>query len=159
MGFTLPSRPSSEINKGKNTDSIAVELFDDPTNLVSANLFYEHLERQIAQVRRDGSKFRIIKILVPDELNDEDLIDFAFALNESTRNEDVVARIGQREFLILLRLNPASTDRSRDIIKRVSNVHDAHFLFATTLIDGSVDSIGALELLDKATFKRSTHSD
>lgn len=146
MGFTLPTNSESP-------------EFDDPTNLVAANLFYEHLERQIAQVRRDNSKFRIIRILVPDDLDEDDLIDFAFALNESTRDEDVISRLGKCEFVMLLRINPNTTDRSRDIIKRISAVHNGHFLFSTTLIDGEVDSIGALELLDKALFKRSTNPD
>ena len=124
--FEIPNSESKEmIRREKHRE------FDEATNLVNATLFYEHLERQIAQVRRDNSKFRIIRILIPDASTEEDLIDFAFALNESTRNEDIVSRIGNFEFVVLLRLNPNSEDKSKDIIKRVSDIYSGIFLFST----------------------------
>ncbi|MEY4444417.1 MAG: Diguanylate cyclase, domain [Actinomycetota bacterium] len=131
--------------------------FDDATNLVNASLFYEHLERQIAQSRRDNSQFRIIRIILPDAISELSLLDFAYTLNQSTRNEDVVSRIGRLEFVVLLRINQNSPDKSKDIISRISDIYEGKFLFSTALINGGVDSITALELLDQALFKRSTN--
>lgn len=142
----------------KSTSSLRRE-FDESTDLVNAALFYEHLERQLAQTRRDDNQFRLMRILVSDDISDESLIEFAFALNDSTRDEDIVSRIGNHEFVILLRINPLSSDNSRNIIRRISKIFEGKFLFSTILIDGTFDSIRALELLDRALFKRSTNPD
>lgn len=131
--------------------------FDEATNLVNASLFYEHLERQIAQSRRDNSQFRIIRIILPDLMSELSLLDFASALNQSTRNEDVVSRIGRLEFVVLLRISQSTPDKSKDIIGRISDIYEGHFLFSTALINGGIDSITALEQLDQALFKRSTN--
>ena len=87
--------------------------FDEATNLVNASLFYEHLERQIAQSRRDNSQFRIIRIILPDLMSELSLLDFASALNQSTRNEDVVSRIGRLEFVVLLRISQSTPDKRK----------------------------------------------
>lgn len=142
----------------QSTSSLRRE-FDESTDLVNAALFYEHLERQLAQTRRDDNQFRLMRILVSDDISDESLIEFAFALNDSTRDEDIVSRIGNHEFVILLRINPLSSDNSRNIIRRISKIFEGKFLFSTILIDGTFDSIRALELLDRALFKRSTNPD
>lgn len=156
VGNGIENASTVEAVKTKSNERIA---FDDITNLVNAALFYEHLERQLALSRRDNVEFRLIRILVSDDLSDNALIEFAFALNESTRNEDVISRIGDHEFVILLRINPNSPDNSKNIIKRVSDNFEGKFLFSTTLVNGEADSINALELLDKALFKRSTNPD
>lgn len=142
----------------QSTSSLRRE-FDESTDLVNAALFYEHLERQLAQTRRDDNQFRLMRILVSDDISDESLIEFAFALNDSTRDEDIVSRIGNLEFVILLRINPLSSDNSRNIIRRISKIFEGKFLFSTILIDGTFDSIRALELLDRSLFKRSTNPD
>lgn len=142
----------------QSTSSLRRE-FDESTDLVNAALFYEHLERQLAQTRRDDNQFRLMRILVSDDISDESLIEFAFALNDSTRDEDIVSRIGNHEFVILLRINPLSSDNSRNIIRRISKIFEGKFLFSTILIDGTFDSIRALELLDRSLFKRSTNPD
>lgn len=90
-------------------------LRDSLTHLASAGLFYEELRREIAHVSRSGEPISLARFVLqeypPDSVNltpseiEIELLSFSHTLSRLTRAADICSRIGDREFLVLLRGN------------------------------------------------------
>ncbi len=103
---------------------------DSLTNLAAPPLFYEELRREIAKKSRSGEGLQVLRIqlneiqvsqgvpkdnspinfeknsdfnsaTMPDFEHDREILKFAQILSSSTRGDDVCARMGQKEFLVL----------------------------------------------------------
>lgn len=99
-------------------------LKDALTNLASPPLLYEELRRELARAKRSGIGFCAVKMIlicdsnqcspavVPEfqerrdiqfsSLSDREILVFSQTLSKETRGEDICARMGGGEFLVLL---------------------------------------------------------
>jgi GGDEF domain-containing protein len=95
-------------------------LHDALTRLAAPPYFYESLKREISIATRSESAISVIRyVLEPSPIYDETLIAFADLLGHSFRLEDYKARLGEREFVILVQGNEAlSLQISQRLISR-----------------------------------------
>jgi len=101
-------------------------LHDSLTRLAAPPYFYESLKREISIATRSKSAISVIRYLLEpmpmdDELTsspvyDETIIAFADLLSYSFRLEDYKARLGEREFVVLIQ---GSEDLSLQISQRL----------------------------------------
>lgn len=99
-------------------------LKDALTNLASPTLLYEELRRELARAKRSGIGFCALKIILTREPNqssvptvseygeyrdfqissisEREILVFSQSLSRETRGEDICARMGRGEFLVLL---------------------------------------------------------
>jgi len=101
-------------------------LHDALTRLAAPPYFYESLKREISIATRSESVISVIRYLLEpipigaelttSPIYDETLIAFADLLGHSFRFEDYKARLGEREFVILIQGNEA---RSLQISQRL----------------------------------------
>ena len=95
-------------------------IHDSLTNLAAPPLFYAELKRDISKYERNLEPFTLLKFLLLSpstegvlpfaergSLHESELLHFAEALTTLTRQEDLCARMGDREFLVIFRA-PAS---------------------------------------------------
>ena len=88
---------------------------DSLTRLAAPPLFYEELRRELSRSARSGEVISIIRLVLPQEVRDHEgaesedksryevvILDFAETLTRVCRSEDLLARIGEREFLALV---------------------------------------------------------
>ena len=90
-------------------------LHDSLTRLASPPYFYESLKREISIATRSKSAITVIRYqLEPDDaesqqetnpIYDETLIAFADLISHSFRLEDYKARLGEKEFVVLIQGN------------------------------------------------------
>lgn len=125
-------------------------LRDSLTNLASPAFFYEELRRAASRVERSEGQFSIIRLVLrvatdgksadtaktvkPDDF---EIIRFADVLIRMCRGEDLCARLGSAEFLVLL-FAPESAAES--YIHRVAHnwhapIEDQHRSFEDSPID------------------------
>jgi GGDEF domain-containing protein len=125
-------------------------LHDSLTHLSAPPYFYESLRREISIATRSESVISLIRYVLESQLiYDETLIAFADLITHSFRLEDYKARLGEREFVVLVQANE---ELSRQI---------SHRLIARWALEGTPDigigfSIatylsgeGALELMNR----------
>ena len=72
---------------------------DSQTNLLMPAAFYDALIKALATARRRQHPLTLLKFLIP---NSQDAINFAQMLVENSRADDLIARMGEVEFLVLL---------------------------------------------------------
>lgn len=104
--------------------------YDRLTGVANRSLFYEIAEKFLDSARREKSllglmfididKFKYINDTYGHEIGDKVLIKVAELLNEVTRKNDLVARHGGDEFLILLP-NIKNYDDYKSIVSRIVN--------------------------------------
>lgn len=102
-------------------------LRDSLTHLASPGLFYEELRREIARARRSGDLISLARFVLRSKVPEFDgprsrefeieVLSFSRTLSRLTRVEDVCSRIGNLEFLVLLRGNDSVT---LQLIERVA---------------------------------------
>ena len=78
---------------------------DSLTQLAAPPYFYESLKREISASNRNSNKLSLIKFLLGKEKlpSQDDVLLFAHLLTISFRYEDLTARIGENEFVILIK--------------------------------------------------------
>lgn len=104
---------------------------DSLTQLAAPPLFYEEMRRELSRFERSGDPFSLIRLVLQSEernlyrqeSNDistyeVEILNFTETLIRLSRSEDLCARIGEREFAILLR-GPESV--AKNLIERVTN--------------------------------------
>ena len=88
---------------------------DSLTRLAAPPLFYEELRRELSRSARSGDVFSLIRLVLLQEVHDHEgtenedksryevvILNFADTLTRVCRSEDLLARIGEREFLALV---------------------------------------------------------
>lgn len=79
-------------------------LRDGLTRISAPPYFYESLKREISIANRSESPVTLIRYLLePEPIYDETLIAFADLISNSFRLEDHKARLGEREFVVLVK--------------------------------------------------------
>lgn len=116
----------------KEKEKIIEELayYDKLTKVANRTLFYKYAEKFLYNAKRNNSllglmfidvnKFKSINDTYGHEIGDKVLIRVASILTEATRKNDVVARYGGDEFLILLP-NIKMIDNYKVIASRITN--------------------------------------
>lgn len=141
-------------------------LRDSLTNLAAPPLFYEELRREIAKKSRSGEGVQVLRIVLskieasdvggPEEPDSEltgDIVEFAQILSSSSRGEDVCARMGQNEFLVLFSggMLVISTFISR-LVSQWYESERLHFLASSSLLVGTKETgLDFLNRLDLET--------
>ena len=145
-------------------------LHDSLTRLAAPPYFYESLKREISIATRSNSAITVIRYqLEPDDaesqqetipIYDETLIAFADLISHSFRLEDYKARLGEKEFVVLIQGNKElSLQISQRLIARwaiegTPNI-GIRYSYATYLIGESalevMNRLDGCELL-RATF-------
>ena len=88
---------------------------DSLTRLAAPPLFYEELRHELARSARSGEVFSLIRFVLLQEVRDHEgtgnedksryeveILNFADTLTRVCRSEDLLARIGEQEFLALV---------------------------------------------------------
>lgn len=145
-------------------------LKDSLTNLAAPALFYEELRRGVSRMDRSGDQLSLIRLVLcfdkdsgitegsaTETNNDEEILAFAEILLRSTRSEDLCARMGKLEFVILL-YAPESVAESYikrisiqwpDLISTGKSHSDQTFLKVLFFLISSQPGQSSLELLNR----------
>jgi GGDEF domain-containing protein len=80
---------------------------DSLTHLAAPPYFYENLRREIAGSLRSGQSLSIIKFTFSSDGSsyEDSILNFADLLTKSFREEDLIARLGKSEFVLLIHGN------------------------------------------------------
>lgn len=80
---------------------------DSLTHLAAPPYFYENLRREIAGSQRSGQSLSIIKFTFSSDGSsyEDSILNFADLLTKSFREEDLIARLGKSEFVLLIHGN------------------------------------------------------
>jgi len=76
---------------------------DSLTNLLAPPLYYEEMARELARFQRGGMQLCAIRIDLLTSSTVDEIVAFADALSNIARTEDLIARIGEFEFALLVR--------------------------------------------------------
>ncbi len=76
---------------------------DSLTNLLAPPLYYQEMARELARFQRSAIELCAIRLELPATASVEEIVAFADALSNNARAEDLIARIGQFEFALLVR--------------------------------------------------------
>jgi GGDEF domain-containing protein len=76
---------------------------DSLTNLLAPPLFYEEMARELARFQRSTIELCAIRLELPVTTTIDEIVAFADVLTNSARAEDLIARIGEFEFALLVR--------------------------------------------------------
>ena len=76
---------------------------DSLTNLLAPPLYYQEMARELARFQRNAIELCAIRFELPTTSTVDEIVAFADALTNSARAEDLIARIGQFEFALLVR--------------------------------------------------------
>lgn len=79
------------------------------TNLAAPPLFYQDLRRELARKKRSGGELLLLRIVLRQKLlglesgldHEKDILEFAHALSTTSRSEDLCARMGEFEFILI----------------------------------------------------------
>ena len=78
---------------------------DSLTNLLAPPLYYQEMARELARFQRNAIELCAIRLELPTTSTVDEIVEFADALTNSARAEDLIARIGQFEFALLVRVD------------------------------------------------------
>lgn len=105
-------------------------LRDSLTQLAAPTFFYEELKRELARADRQNEPISLIRFLlrpvdsmskiaepISDSRYEEEIVSFAQTLTRLCRDEDVCARMGELEFVCILRGTGFAASR---LISRIS---------------------------------------
>jgi GGDEF domain-containing protein len=84
---------------------------DSLTNLLAPPLFYEEMARELARFQRSAIELCAIRLELPTTTTIDEIMAFADVLTNSARAEDLIARIGEFEFALLVRGDLSMVDK------------------------------------------------
>ncbi len=76
---------------------------DSLTNLLAPPLYYLEMARELARFQRSAIELCAIRLELPMTSTVDEIVAFADVLSNSARAEDLIARVGEFEFALLVR--------------------------------------------------------
>ena len=131
---------------------------DSLTNHYAPAVFYDSLKREISFARREGNQVAVIKFHLPANATLDQLLYFSNELELNVRHHDLIARLAEREFAVLLRFDCDITSACESLIARLKNVEKRKFFYSLALSDGTKDVTRMLEELDNPQVLIAAHS-
>ena len=124
-------------------------LKDVLTHLAAPPLFYEELRREVSRMERNGKRFGILRlVLAQQNHSNADVVNFSECIVRATRGEELVARLGDHEFAVLVRGDQyAIASLLERILARTRDQNHVP-VFLSSYIDSHVGE-GALDLLNR----------
>ena len=124
---------------------------DSLTNLMAPPLYYEEIARELARLQRSEIDLCIIRIEIPSTSNQRAVLDFSDALINCARAEDLIARIGEFEFGLLIR---GSENVVEKFIARID--FEIELKYACTKVLTGEETLELLNRLDQIELTRAT---
>lgn len=121
------------------------------TNLMAPPHYYEAMARELALLKRSFIELCIIRIVIPINSNDEEIINFADALDKSVRIEDLAARVGKFEFGLLVRGDQSVVEK---FIARID--FQIELNYSSTQVRAGEATLELLNRLDQIELSRAT---
>lgn len=121
---------------------------DSLTHHYAAPVFYDALKREISFAKREGNLVGVIKFVLPLGTSEDQLLYFANELELSVRQHDLIARIGSREFVVLLRFDSAIEAACEALLIRIKQHEKRKFHYGVVITDGTKGLVQVLENLD-----------
>jgi GGDEF domain-containing protein len=131
---------------------------DSLTHHFTAPVFYDTLRREVSFAKREGNRVGVIKFLLLPNTSMDQLLYFANELERKIRHHDLVARIAEREFVVLLRFDFDITSAAEALVCRMANVEKREFLYTWASSDGTKGLEDLLEELDNPQLMNSSKS-
>ncbi len=144
--------PSLPIENPKSYDS----YHDSLTHHYSAPVFYDALRREISFARREGNNVAVLKFQLSKSVKLDQMLYFANELELSVRQHDLIARIAEREFVVLLRFGSDITSACESLVTRMKNVEKRTFYYGWVMSDGTKDLDSVLNELDNPQIFRAS---
>jgi GGDEF domain-containing protein len=119
---------------------------DSLTHHYAAPVFYDALKREVSFAKREGHKVGIVRLQLLENTSMDQMLFFANELELCVRHHDLIARVGQREFAVLLRFDFAISAACECLLQRLATTERREFLFSFAVSDGTK---GVEELLDE----------
>jgi GGDEF domain-containing protein len=129
---------------------------DSLTHHYLASVFYDALSREISFAKREGNQVGIIKFQLLDGTAEDQMLYFANELELAVRQHDLISRISDREFAVLLRLDTEVSGAFEALISRLKNMEHREFIFGCVSADGTKGLAKVLEELDNPQILRSS---
>jgi GGDEF domain-containing protein len=121
---------------------------DSLTHHYSAPVFYDALQRELSFVKREGNIVGIVKFELLEGSSEDLLLFFANELELAVRQHDLIARIGAREFAVLLRLDIEIESAFKALVSRLKKFERREFKVGYVSSDGTKGLAQVLEELD-----------
>lgn len=144
--------PSLPIEPPKSYDS----YHDSLTHHYSATVFYDALKREISFAKREGNSVAVLKFQLHKLATSDHMIFFANELELSVRQHDLISRISEREFVVLLRFDSDISSACECLVARIQNVEKRTFYYGWVVSDGTKDVLEVLNELDNPHLLRSS---
>ena len=140
------------ISKPKSFDC----YHDSLTHHFLAPVFYDTLKRELSFAKREGNEVGIVKFELPEDASEDQLLFFANELELAVRQHDLIARIGTREFAVLLRLTVEIESAFKALVSRLQNFERRDFKVGYVRSDGTKGLVQVLEEMDNPQILRSS---
>ena len=131
---------------------------DSLTHHYAAPVFYDALKREISFAKRERNLIGVIKFVLPLNTSEDQLLYFANELELSVRQHDLIARIGSREFAVLLRFDTEIEAACEALIFRIRQQERRKFHFGVVISDGTKGLVQVLENLDNPQILRAANT-
>jgi GGDEF domain-containing protein len=131
---------------------------DSLTHHYAATVFYDALKREISFAKREGNLLGIIKFVLPANTSEDQLLYFANELDLSVRQHDLIARIGTREFAVLLRFDNEIDAACESLLNRIKLHEKRKFHYGVVISDGTKGLVQVLENLDNPQILRAVNT-
>ncbi len=128
-------------------------LKDVLTQLAAPPLFYEELRREVSRMERNGERFAILRLELDGSFRSEsDIINFSETVIRATRGEELVARLGEFEFAVLVRGNQLAAVSLLDRIaigvrKQIPTPHFTSSQISSQAGEGALDLLNRLDTI------------
>jgi len=124
---------------------------DSLTNLLAPPLYYDEMARELARSKRSAIELCAIRLELPPTSTVEEIIAFADALTNNARIEDLISRIGEFEFGILIRGDEKVVEK---FIARID--YEIEISYACTAPKAGEVTLELLNRLDQIELTRAT---
>ena len=131
---------------------------DSLTHHYAAPIFYEAVKREISFSKREQNLVGVIKFTLPADATSDQMMYFANELDLAVRQHDLISRLSERDFAVLIRLGSDTTAAFDALVARLRLVEKRPFKFCSALSDGTKDVANLLEELDNPQILISAHA-